>query len=278
MLEKVFSWVMFLILIVLSCIMTVIQKGLRLLPIVNLMKILMTYLLGLFHLVSNNWSVPIKMNLFHLIMLIFHLQICVSLFIFLIGVPIFSNNKDSHFGLQLWDDDLYDRVYIEEIKDKSTVDKAFNKSTFQELKCSFITHIESVPVFNTKETSKKLEELYAEYLKQGQGMIGKKKKFLFSVTFGPEKKLLGNKLKKAFDEYTGYTPGTTKIIKSKSEESPDMADVDDDSTRFLVGTKVFKVFNDIEYKGAVTGYDHKKRFNHIIYEDGDAEDYYHNEV
>ena len=44
-----------------------------------------------------------------------------------------------------------------------------------------------------------------------------------------------------------------------------MAYVDDDSTRFLVGTKVFKVFNDVEYKDAVTGYDHKKQLYHILY-------------
>ena len=28
----------------------------------------------------------------------------------------------------------------------------------------------------------------------------------------------------------------------------------------------------------MTGYDHKKRLYHILYEDGDAEDYYHNDV
>ena len=94
-------------------------------------------------------------------------------------------------------------------------------------------------------------------------MVGKKKIF-FSVTFAPKKKLLGNKLKKAIDEYNGYTPGLTKTIKSKPEELPNMADIDDDSTRFLVGTKVFKVFDDVKYKGAVTGYDHKKRLYHIL--------------
>ena len=85
-------------------------------------------------------------------------------------------------------------------------------------------------------------------------------------------------MKKAIDEYNGYTPGTTKTIKSKPEELLDMADIDDDSTRFLVGRKVFKVFNDVEYKGSVTGYDHKKRLYHILYEDGDTEDCYHNGV
>ena len=57
-----------------------------------------------------------------------------------------------------------------------------------------------------------------------------------------------------------------------------MVDVDDNSTRFLVGTKAFKVFNDVEYKSAVTGYDHKKQLYHILHEDGDAKDYYHNKV
>ena len=134
------------------------------------------------------------------------------------------------------------------------MDKAFNKSTLQQLKGSFITHIDGDPVFNTKDATKKLEQLYSEYLTQDQGVTGKKQNFSFLVTFAPEDKLLGNKLKKAIDEYNRYTPKTTKTIKSKTEELPDMADVDDYSTRFVTGTKVFKVFNDVEYKGAVTMY------------------------
>ena len=59
----------------------------------------------------------------------------------IIDVPVQSNNKDKQFGLKLCNDDLYNRVYIEEIKDKSTVDKVFKKSTLQELKGSFITLI-----------------------------------------------------------------------------------------------------------------------------------------
>ena len=109
-------------------------------------------------------------------------------------------------------------------------------------------------------------------------MVGKKKKFSFSATFASEKKILGNKLKKAINEYNGYIPETTKTIKFKPEELLVMEDVDDDSTIFLVGTKVFKVFKDVEYKGAVTGYDHKKQLYHILYKDDDVEDYNHNEV
>ena len=57
-----------------------------------------------------------------------------------------------------------------------------------------------------------------------------------------------------------------------------MKEVVNESTTFYVGTKTFKVFNDVEYKGSVKGYDHKKRLYHILYEDGDTEDLYHNEV
>ena len=90
--------------------------------------------------------------------------------------------------------------------------------------------------------------------------------------------MLGPKLKKVLDECYGYTPGTTKNIKSKPKEMPDMDEVDDGSTRFVAGTKDFKIFNDVEHKGTVTGYDHKSRLYHILYVNDDTEDYYHNEV
>ena len=38
-----------------------------------------------------------------------------------------------------------------------------------------------------------------------------------------------------------------------------MDEVDYDRTKFVVGTKIFKIFNDVEYKGTVTGCDHKLR-------------------
>ena len=54
-------------------------------------------------------------------------------------------------------------------------------------------------------------------------------------------------------------------IKSKPEEIANMKDVDDNSTWFLVSTKVYKIFNDVEYKDTVTGYEPKKRLYHILY-------------
>ena len=38
------------------------------------------------------------------------------------------------------------------------------------------------------------------------------------------------------------------------------------------------VFNDVKYNGTVTGYDHKRKLYHILYEVGDAEDLYHNDI
>ena len=80
------------------------------------------------------------------------------------------------------------------------------------------------------------------------------------------------------DEFYGYAPGTTKIIKSKPKKLPDMKEVDNGSTRFPLGTYVCKVFNDIEYKGKVQGYDPRKKLYFIVYNNGDKKDYYHNKV
>ena len=60
--------------------------------------------------------------------------------------------------------------------------------------------------------------------------------FSFQITFAPERKLQGAKLKKVTDEFYGYTPGTNKTIKSKPEKLNDMKNVDDDSTRYPLGT------------------------------------------
>ena len=77
----------------------------------------------------------------------------------------------------------------------------------------------------------------------------------FSITFAPERPIIEKKLRHAIDDYHHFTPGTTKKIKSKHVKEPadDMADVDDTSTHFHVGTVVFKVFGKVEHRGIVTG-------------------------
>ena len=206
-------------------------------------------------------------------------------------IPVLPWEKDDHFGFKLKNDELYGRVYIDKIKDRSTVHHAFNKSARGKLRGSFITHIDDEPVFNAKDAAVKLQRLYQDYLCKVQGVAGKNNNnnnsaktdakmnpFSFSITFAPEKKLLGAKLKKAMDNYYGYTPGTTKNINSKPVSDYDLQDVDDGTKRYEDGTKIFKIFNDVEYKGTITGYDPKKKLYHILYEDGDMEDFYHNEV
>ena len=102
----------------------------------------------------------------------------------------------------------------------------------------------------------------------------------FSITFAPERPITGKKLRHASDYYHHFSPGTTKKIKSKHVEEPAdaMADVDDTSTRFHVGTVVFKVFRKVEHRGKVTGYNPVTKLYQIFYDDDDTEQYYHNEV
>ena len=105
--------------------------------------------------------------------------------------------------------------------------------------------------------------------------------FSFDITFAREEQLQGKKLKKAIDNYHFLTPGTTKLIKSKvspPEEEDELEDVDDGSKRFPIGFKVYKMFENIPFKGKVTGYDSNNKLYHIEYEDGDHEEMYHNEV
>jgi hypothetical protein len=102
----------------------------------------------------------------------------------------------------------------------------------------------------------------------------------FSITFAPERKISGKKLKQAMDNYHHFSPSTTKKIKSNcTGESPDNLDiVDDGSTCYHVGTTVYKTFSDEEFKGKVIGYDSATKPYHILYKDEDTEDYYHNKV
>ena len=101
--------------------------------------------------------------------------------------------------------------------------------------------------------------------------------FTFDITFAPEPKLTGEKLKKALDDFHGFKAGTTKRIKSKPD-SDSFDKLDDKTGRLPFKTKVYKVFHGVEYKGEVRGYNEKEKTYKIVYEDGDEEEMYHNEV
>ena len=77
----------------------------------------------------------------------------------------------------------------------------------------------------------------------------------------------GAKLMKEMDAYYGYKPGTIQNIKSKPVSDSDLQDVDDGTKQYEEGMKIFKIFNDVKYKGPVTVYDPKKKLYHVIHED-----------
>ena len=163
------------------------------------------------------------------------------------------------------------RTYVQKIKDNSSVSKALTADRRSALKGAYITHINGDRVFNTAQATKKLEALAKVFLKKrDQGV-----EFTFDITFAPEKKLTGNYLKKAIDDFHGFKAGTTKRIKSKPD---DFEALDDNTSRFPFKTKVYKVFDGVEYKGEIRGYDKKQKTYKIVYEDDDVEDLYHNEV
>jgi hypothetical protein len=181
-----------------------------------------------------------------------------------------DNNIDPTYGFQLGTDELYNRVYVKEIAAKSYASNIYNnlKASRKRLRGVFITHLNGNPVVSEADAILQLQSLQDQGLKE------------FFITFAPERKISGKKLKQAMDNYHHFSPSTTKKIKSNSiGESPDNLDtVDDGSTRYHVGTTVYKTFSDEEFKDKVTGYDSATKLYHILYEDEDTEDYYHNEV
>ena len=89
---------------------------------------------------------------------------------------------------------------------------------------------------------------------------------------------VGTKKFKVFNNFSGKNNTikvdvVTKIVKVFNDFAGN-----NDTSKLDIGTKIFKVFNDVDDKGNVPGYDHKKQLYHILHENGDGEDFYHNEV
>ena len=104
--------------------------------------------------------------------------------------------------------------------------------------------------------------LYYQFLQvKDQGVVVQE--FSFHFIF------VGKKLKHAIDDYHLLIPGMTKTIKSKVVHDEVNEELDDGSKRFGYNSKVFKVFNNVEYKGNVVGYNPKTKIYQIEYEDGD---------
>ena len=125
-----------------------------------------------------------------------------------------------------------------------------------------------------------MKQLLDQHLSQNQGVISKD--FTFELTFASEEKLTGTNIKRAVDDYHEFARGTTKKIKSsftsKDEEELKKVDGDPNEPEYKYGTKLFKVFNKVEYKGAVISHDSVTRLYIFLYEDGVEKEMWHNEV
>ena len=126
-------------------------------------------------------------------------------------IPVLCIGKDKCFGLTRGDDDLIHRTYVRKIEENSSVYKAFSVDQRSVLRDSFMIYINGDRIFNTAQATKKLEAFYKVFLKKRDQ--GVDHSFTFHVTFAPEPKLTGNKLKKPMDDFHGFKAGTTKRIK-----------------------------------------------------------------
>ena len=174
------------------------------------------------------------------------------------------------FGFDLKTDELYKQVYIGDATKKSSASFIYkSKNGFiNNPKGVFLTYINAIPVFSKSDAVEQLKLLKDRGMKE------------FAITFVPEQPITGKKSRRVVNEYHYCLPVTTEKIKSKHLEEPSkhILAVDDRSTRFHVGTTVFKVFRKNEHSGSVVGYNPINKLHHIIYDDDDTEEYYHNEV
>ena len=90
----------------------------------------------------------------------------------IVNVP--STNKSESFGFDLADDELYQRVYVKELKAGTCANNVFKtKEGKRRLRGSYITHINGKHVlFNVKEATAKLQDLYDDYKSHVQGGCG----------------------------------------------------------------------------------------------------------
>ena len=185
-------------------------------------------------------------------------------------VHVSPTEEDPNFGFKMDTDELHKRVYISSALKKSTASSIYkSKNGFRNnLKGVFLTHINDIPVFSKPDAMKQLKLLKDRGVKE------------FYITFAPEQPITGKKIRHAIDNCHHFSQGTTKKIKSKHIEEPadDMDAVDNNSTRFHVGTVVLEVFGKVEHRGRVTGYNPVTKLYQIVYDDDDTEQYYHNEV
>ena len=90
-------------------------------------------------------------------------------------------------------------------------------------------------------------------------------------------------MKRTIDDYHDLAPGTTKQIRDKypdddGDDDDVSFDLDNRTKRFDIGFLIYKVFDNKEYKRKIIGYDSQHQLYQVQYEDGDKEEFYHNEI
>ena len=150
--------------------------------------------------------------------------------------------NNNQFRFKLHHDDLYGHVYINTFADTSTVDQAFHNSTWNNLRGSFINHFDVNYILCAKDATENLEHLSQAHLQKVQGVSGKNTTNKVDV-------------------------GTQVGIKGKKKKL----------LKLMLGPRSSKYLMILSIKEVLLVMIIKKQLYHIIYENGDEENFYHNE-
>ena len=104
--------------------------------------------------------------------------------------------RDSSFGMELAEDVLSNRAYVQEIKEKSSASRLFSsiKATRNKIRGAYIVSIDGERVFSKEDALRALKRLHDEQVKE------------FQIEFAPEKRLDASQLRKALVEHDIFQP------------------------------------------------------------------------
>ena len=86
-----------------------------------------------------------------------------------VTIKVQANSKSEDFGLNVCEDEIYQRVYLHEFKKNPPAAKSVTPKQRKDLRGLFITHVDGHPVFSYDDTINKLKELFVQHCKQDEG-------------------------------------------------------------------------------------------------------------
>ena len=106
------------------------------------------------------------------------------------------SDRDSSFGLNLATDELYNRAFVADIKNRSSAAHLFSslRATRNKIRGAYIVSIDGEPVFTEDDARRVLKRLFDEQVDE------------FEIEFAPEKKLNAKQLRKALVEHDIFQP------------------------------------------------------------------------